>query len=211
MTSIPKASGTAPQSLKLPRWSRLVSDIISPPVVWAVLSLPVALKYTDTLEQALIWGALFSFWICLVPISYVFIQVARGKIGDIHMEQRQERYIPLLITMGSSALVAALLHHLGAPPALVLLALLSLVQVSIIALITFAWQISMHTMSITGVTVASGVIFHLMVGILLVPLVLLVSAARLHLKRHTPAQILAGTLVGGLVPAVLLLLLATTL
>ena len=40
------------------------------------------------------------------------------------------------------------------------------------------------------------------------PLVVLVGAARLRLKRHTPAQILAGTLVGAIVPVVVVLLLA---
>jgi membrane-associated phospholipid phosphatase len=40
-------------------------------------------------------------------------------------------------------------------------------------------------------------------ALLVLPLALLVAAARLNLKRHTPAEILAGTLVGGLIPVLL--------
>ena len=77
-----------------------------------------------------------------------------------------------------------------------------------IALITLMWQISMHAMSITSATIAAGVFFSVGVAVALVPLVVLVGAARLQLKRHTPAQILAGTLVGAIVPVVVLLVIA---
>ena len=80
--------------------------------------------------------------------------------------------------------------------------------ITVIAIITLMWQISMHAMSITSATIAVGVFFSVGSALLLVPLVVLVSAARLSLKRHTPAQILAGTLVGALVPVIVLLLIA---
>jgi hypothetical protein len=66
-------------------------------------------------------------------------------------------------------------------------------------------------MSITSATIAAGVFFSVGVAVALVPLVVLVGAARLQLKRHTPAQILAGTLVGAIVPVVVLLVLNAAL
>jgi membrane-associated phospholipid phosphatase len=42
-------------------------------------------------------------------------------------------------------------------------------------------------------------------ALLVIPLVILVGAARLNLRRHTLSQVLAGSVVGVIVPALLLL------
>ena len=198
---------------KLPKytWARLVSDLISPPVVWAVLVIPVALQYSRTTTEALVWSALYSLFICFIPLGFVAYMVKIGRIGDIHMKERRERLRPLLISIICTTIVWWLLRTGNAPPALPLLALISLIQISIIALITLVWQISMHMMSIAGATIAVGIIFSVGMGLLLVPLVPLVGAARLKLKRHTPAQVIAGTLIGALVPVLLLLWLPLSL
>ncbi len=75
---------------------------------------------------------------------------------------------------------------------------------TLIAVITLGWQISMHMMSITGAVVIVAIIFSVTTALLLVPVVPLVAAARLNLKRHTPAQIIAGTIIGALLPVIFL-------
>lgn len=195
---------------QLPRtsWARLVSDILSPPVIWVALSLTVATVYTPDSGQAIQWAAIYSLLICIVPMLFVGFMVWRGKIGDIHMKERRERIAPLLLTTGGALFACLLLWELKAPPALPLLAFISLVQIIIMTLITLAWQISMHAMGITGAAMAIGMMLNLALALLCVPLIVLVGAARLHLQRHTPAQILAGTLVGALVPIFVVLSLA---
>ena len=198
---------------KLPNytWARAVSDLVSPPVVWALLVIPVALQYSRTPTEALLWSALYSLFICGIPIGFVAYMVKIGRISDIHMKERRERLRPLLLTIICTIIVWWLLRTWNAPPALPLLALISLIQITIIALITMVWQISMHMMSIAGATIATGIIFSVGAGLLLVPLVPLVGAARLKLKRHTPAQVIAGTIIGALVPVLLLLWLPRSL
>lgn len=183
-----------------PSWARIVSDILSPPLVWAAVGLVVGLKYSLTPERGLLWAWIFGLFICLIPILYVGAMVQRGHISDIHMQHRKERYKPMLVTIGSAVVALLLLDGLGAPRVFPLLALISLVQVSLMLLITLFWQISMHMMSITAATVALSAMFAPTIGVIAVPFVVLVGAARLRLKRHTPLQVLAGTLVGGLVP-----------
>jgi hypothetical protein len=185
-------------------WARIVSDVVSPPVVWAVLAIPVAIQYSQTTVNALFWAALYGIFISLIPISYVGYHVWRGNISDIHMKERRQRLRPMLVSILSTATVWLLLKRLDAPSAFPLLALLSLVQITVIAMITMLWQISMHMMSITGAVIATGIIFGVGAALVLVPLVALVAAARLHLQRHTPAQIIAGTILGALVPVILL-------
>jgi hypothetical protein len=185
-------------------WARVVSDIFSPPMVWAVLVIPVALQHADNVQNALFWASLYSLFIALIPVGFIALMVATGRIGDIHMKERKERFRPLLVTISSTIILWWLLRRLNAPPVFSLLALMSLVQITVITVITLLWQISMHMMSIAGATVAIGIIFSVWTAMGMVPLVILVGAARLRLRRHTPAQVIAGTIVGALVPVLLL-------
>ncbi|MDQ7033527.1 MAG: hypothetical protein Q9P01_01450 [Anaerolineae bacterium] len=97
------------------------------------------------------------------------------------------------------------------PPAFPLLALMTLVQMTFIALITLVWQISMHMMSIAGAAVITGIMFSTGSAMAMIPLVMLVGAARLRLKRHTPAQVIAGTIVGAFVPMLMIGLIPTSI
>lgn len=201
---------TSPYDLTIPssrlHWARIVSDVFSPPVVWMALVVPIALQFTEDTMQGLYWALLYALFICIVPLLFIFYSVHTGRIGDVHMKERKERYRPLFVTLISTMCAWALLKAMGAPTALPLLAVISWVQLGVIMLVTFYWQISMHAMGITGATMTIGIVFSIPTAMLTVPLIMLVGAARLRLKRHTPAQILAGTLVGALVPAGLFLL-----
>lgn len=187
-------------------WARLVSNVLSPPMVWAALAFPIAFRFAESQTQALIWACVYTLLVCLLPLGYIALMVKLGRIGDMHMKERRERYMPFIVSILCTTLAWWVLRLLGAPPVMPLLALFSLVQIAVMALITLVWQISMHAMSIATAVVAAGVIFGLGYALAAVPLVLLVGAARLHLDRHTPAQVFGGAIVGALVPVLLLLL-----
>ncbi len=186
-------------------WSHLVSDLLSPPVVWLALVVFVALKHTATLLEAFYWASIFGLLVCVLPTAYIIAMVSMGKIGDLHMRDRAERHRPLVVAIIGTVLAWLLLRMMGAPRVFTLLAIFGLVQISVIALVTLYWQISMHAMGITAAVVAFGVIFDPYLALWGVPLIIVVSAARIHLKCHSAAQILAGSLVGALVPVLLLL------
>ncbi|XWX03530.1 hypothetical protein VZO05_13575 [Aggregatilineales bacterium SYSU G02658] len=192
-------------------WARWVSDVISPPVVWVVVSVMVALAFSDSLLAALYWAGLYSLFVCFVPTAFIFYSVYTGEIGDIHMQYRHERYKPLLVTIVANFLVWGLLHAQDAPMAMRLLAVMSLVEIAIITGITLYWQISMHAMAITGAAMALGLLLSVTLGLLLIPLIVLVGAARLRLDRHTPMQVFAGSMVGVLTPVGLFALIALLL
>lgn len=156
--------------------------------------------------HAFFWWGIFSILICLLPVTFIGVMVWRGKIGDIHMKERRERMVPLGVTLTLTALACLLLYALKAPPVLILLALFSLIQVAVIAAVTTFWQISMHGMGITGATIAVGLIVSSTAALIMTPLIVLVGAARLSLQRHTPAQVVAGFLVGAATPLILLVL-----
>ncbi len=184
-------------------WARLVSILLSPPPVWAIMALPVALRGAASLEQGLLNAGIYILLVSLLPMLYVVLMVCRGQITSLDMPQRAQRLRPFIVSISCTALAWWIFHSSDAPGDMSFLTLCSLALISTIALITLFWQISMHMMSITGVMVAAWAFFGPGWALLVLPFWLLVAAARLRLGRHSPSQLLAGALVGVLVPLTL--------
>jgi hypothetical protein len=181
----------------------LVSHVLSPPIVWAALVCVIAFREAESQAQALLWTAAYGVFVCLLPGLYILWLVRRGVVTDVHLRRRQERPRILLVSAACAGLAWWTLRWLGAPPGIPLVAVITLAMQAIATLISLVWQISLHATSISAAIIATGAFFGLIPALVALPLALLVAAARLHLKRHTPAEILAGMLVGGLIPVLL--------
>ncbi len=189
-------------------WARLISDVFSPPVVWAFMVFPVAFKYAETASSAWMWSLLYVGLLCAAPVAYIAVMVRMGRISDIHIENRNERLLPYLFTLLCALFGWWLMRALGAPAVLPLLLIFSMIQILVMALITLVWQISMHAMSIAGAVVALTIIFGTSYAVISLPLIVIVGAARIDMKRHTVMQVVAGTLLGALLPIAVVFLLA---
>jgi membrane-associated phospholipid phosphatase len=189
--------------LHLP-WARVVSDVLSPPVVWALLAFPIA-HHAATGWYAVLWALLYGTLVCWMPVLYIAWNVRNGNITDLHMKVRRERMRPFLVTLLGTVLACAALWIAGAPRLMPLFAFFTMLQVGVMALITTRWQISIHAMSITGAVVALGALYGLAAGVVLSPLVVLVGTARYRLGRHTASQLVAGGLLGASVTVLLFL------
>jgi membrane-associated phospholipid phosphatase len=88
----------------------------------------------------------------------------------------------------------------GGFPALVSFTFYTSIGITLMSVVTLYWQISLHAMAITSATTIILLFFGMRYALALVPLIPLVSLARLDLHRHTPLQILAGASVGILIP-----------
>jgi hypothetical protein len=185
-------------------WARLTSDILSPPVIWGALAFPIAFREADTREQALLWALTYTVMVCLLPAVYIGLMVWRGRITDLHMEVRRERIRPFIVSLIGTTLAWWMLRLMGAPPLLPNFALVSLVLLGAMFLVTLVWQISMHSMSITCAVVATGALYGPGAALLLSPLIPVVGAARLKLRRHTLAEVVAGVALGGCLTLLLL-------
>lgn len=190
---------------RLRSWPRLVSDVLSPPVIWALLAFPVAYHADGGQGNALIYALVYGTMVCWLPVLYIAWNVRNGNISDLHMEVRAERIRPFVVTLIGSAVALVLLLAVGAPRLMPMFALFSLMQLGLMTLITLVWQISVHTMSISGAVVAAGAIYGVGPALVLFPLVPLVGAARYKLRRHTLSQIIAGAGVGAVMTTLLFL------
>jgi hypothetical protein len=187
-------------------WERIVSNLLSPPVVWTGLILTIAFRYSTSHLQAILCAAVYNGFVCLAPLLDIIWMIRRGSITDIHMKIRRERLLPFFVSILSTALTRMILQLFDAPTIMLIVASIMLAQLFVMALITLVWQISFHTMSITGAVVTIAINFGTMPALLLMPLIPLVGVARLRLQCHTLAQIVAGILIGGILTVVLLAL-----
>src|SRR5258708_35884918 len=125
-------------------------------------------------------------------------------MGDMHMPKREERIRPFIVSIITTSIAVVALYVSSASPIMRLFAISSLIQLTLMALITTMWQISIHMISISGVVVTVGALFGATPVLLTAPLVPLVALARLKLHRHTRSQVVAGIILGALSVSALL-------
>jgi hypothetical protein len=189
-------------SLNRLSWARLTSDLCSPPMVLIFLACFAAVYDSRTHADAWLMAGLFIIGAVGIPFGILGWWVHRGFISDMHMPQRRERFWPLLLELTSTFAVWIILQFVGSYPGIELVTVFLLVETLIGLLVTMYWQISVHAGIMTGAVIIIGLLFGAKIGLLLSPLILLVAAARLHLKRHTVLQVAAGIAVGISVPLV---------
>ena len=177
------------------RAARLFSNVVSPPVIFALLGLAMALAELP-LWPALFWSAVYGFWVSLAPIIYVVYLLRSGRISDLHMSATGERHSPYVVGVLGSITALVLIAAFGGPYLLLCLAIASTITLAALALITYFWLISIHATSISAAALIMGVVYGPWAAILLLPLVAVVSWVRLYLRRHTLAQVAAGLALG---------------
>lgn len=146
-----------------------------------------------------------------VPSLLIYYLYRSGYVKSLQMEELADRRIPYFLTAlvytGVTFLFAFRMEGIStlAPEIGVLLGSISLSILSV-GLISLYWQISAHSVGISGVIGAIAAIMAkfgetdlMLVLALLIILAGLVASARLQLNAHNPAQISAGFAVGLLI------------
>ncbi len=172
-----------------------VSDLFSPPVLSGGLAVLLTRLTTPTWVAALSWSSLYVVVADLLPLAYLLRLLRKGSVSDLHVRVRVERVRPLIATVACMGLALFTALLFSAPLTLRVFLGLSLVEGVVLTIVTLVWQISFHAAAAASLVAASGVIYGLTIALVLVPILLVVAWARLHLKRHTVAQIAAGILV----------------
>lgn len=183
-----------------PRWARAVTEILAP--AHLVIALPPVIGWQATWPDfaGVWWGLAASLFCGVVPYGVILAGVRAGRITDRHVVRRDQRVVPLALAFGSVVAGVAALIVFGAPPPVVVLLLGMLGALVVIVPITVFWKISLHAAVAAGVATALTVTFGPYAGAVGWPLVPLVGAARVALRVHTVGQVIAGALVGCLVP-----------
>jgi membrane-associated phospholipid phosphatase len=181
------------------RTARWLTEVFQPPVVVTVqllISPVVEAGFPGTIG----YGALAALFVCVLPLFVLLGLVRLGKVTDHHVSNRKQRAPVLLMALGSVVAGLVVLQAIGAPRSVLVMVLAIVAGIIVLAAVSPFWKISGHAAAVSS----AAVIFILMLGSAFLPLVLLVPAvgwSRVVLRAHTLAQVVAGSLFGGLVMA----------
>lgn len=188
----------------LVKTARIYSNVVSPPVMFAVLGLAFGL-YALPGWPGFLWAAVYGLLVSLAPILVVLFLLKTGRIAELHMSNTRERNIPYLSAILFAGIAYAIVAGFNGPELLRCLALFNVIELTALAVINYFWLISLHATGAMATAVLVGLVFgwttSLIVGL---PLVGSVCWVRLFLKRHTPAQVVAGLALGTAVVLILI-------
>ncbi|MFE5255894.1 transposase [Streptomyces coelicoflavus] len=153
------------------RSARLVTEVLAPANLVIGVLLVIGWHSTNSLAGAG-WGLLAGVGCGGLPIACTVAGVRRGRWTDKHLKVRCQRWIPLLVTLGSVLLGTGLLLALDAPREVVALVAAMIAGLVLTMAVTVWWKVSVHT------AVASGVAA--------------VGWSWGSLRGHTTAQVIAG-------------------
>jgi hypothetical protein len=178
---------------RLARWLSILFDS-------SLISVPVFLAFgwIGGGLPGMGWATLILLIVTGIPLAYLWIGRKRGWVGDMEMTRRSDRPRFILVSLGSDAF-ALLALWAGQGPQLLSVIVLTYLCLAIVMLtISSFWKISMHMAGAGGFSTALLFVFGLpaLAAFLSLPLV---AWARLHRRKHTPAQLAAGAIAGALI------------
>ena len=176
----------------LVRFARSYSNFVSPPTMYAALGFAVCLSVMP-FWTAIGWGVVYGLLVSLMPILVVLGMLYFGFVEELHMSNTRERRIPYLAAIFGSLVMWGLATYFNLQDRVVHLAIFNLINLVMLFLITIYWLISMHTAGAAAFSALIGVIWGWMPAFLIgLPVLISVTAARIYLRRHSPAQAAGG-------------------
>jgi membrane-associated phospholipid phosphatase len=172
-------------------FAELLSFMFNPPIVAAPAFLTLILLRKPENSLALI--SIAVIFGSLIPLAILYVLARHGTIPDIWASDRETRVIPFSGAICSYVIGSLALAAMRSPAIITCLMLCYVGNTVVMMLISFKWKISVHASGIAGPLTALIYV----VGLTAIPFLLLVVPAgwaRLKLKAHTPAQVVAGAL-----------------
>ena len=173
--------------------ARILSTIFNP--FLTALALFVILADVTAKNTLDFWRLLFlsTFFTSIGPMIYVFWLYSTDRISDLDMSVRSEREVVFSTFVVFYLLGAAALWLIGAPRLMIAAMLGYVASTLIVGYITRYWKISTHALGITAPLVALTLLYGRgpLPFLILIPMV---CWARVYLKAHTIAQVVAGAM-----------------
>ncbi|TWD50566.1 PAP2 superfamily protein [Arthrobacter sp. AG367] len=181
------------------RTARWLTEVFQPPVVVSIQLLISPLTEAG-FPGTMGYGALAALFVCVLPLVVLLVLVRLGKVTDHHVSDRRQRAPVLLMALACIAVGLLVLDTVNAPQSVTAMVLAVVGGVAVLAVVSPFWKMSGHAAAVS----CAAVVLVLMLGAAWAPLLLLVPAvgwSRVVLRAHTPGQVVAGSLFGGVVMA----------
>ncbi|GAA1661514.1 phosphoesterase PA-phosphatase [Catellatospora bangladeshensis] len=189
MTDTAEAVRTGPAD----RAAALLSEMLQPGVFAALL--PPAVGTLTAGVRGALWGLAATVFTAVIPLLIIRSGVRKGRLNSHHIDRREDRAVPLGLSVLSVAAGLGLLTLLGAPAAVRATVAVFGAALAVTTLVNLVWKLSAHaaTVSAAAVTLTAALGAP---GAAAWLLVALVCWARLRLGAHDAAQVAAGVLAG---------------
>jgi hypothetical protein len=196
--------------------AKVISWLFQPllmPLFGTLIFLNLPFYHFNLLPDKVYWYILvcISLFTFVMPVLLILLMLKMGIIRDLELSHKEDRNMPLLITLMLHGANYYFLSKINLPQLYMLFLLSGLISLLVTAGITRFWKISMH---MTGVGGLMGALLlcalfwavDMRLYIAAVAIVAgLIGSARLQLKAHTPAQIGMG-FIAGLLPQLLVVI-----
>lgn len=187
-----KFSGTI--TPKQEKFARVVSVLTQPPLISIPTFILLGLLIPDITEQ-IISDVVCLLFAIIIPlaVTYYYSIKFNNKDGDIY--NREDRYIPLAVGTVSYLIGTFVLYYMNVPAIISVLMFCYALNTFVILLISTKWKISIHAIGIVGPTMALTYAFppYGALPFILLPLIIW---SRYVQRKHTPAQLACGALLG---------------
>ncbi|WP_394163537.1 phosphatidic acid phosphatase [Galactobacter valiniphilus] len=180
------------------RLAHVLSAVASPAVLVSLVLLSTPLRSPSATWGEAVVATIFTTgipWCVLAGMKWA------GKVSDLHVTRREQRW-PLLLVCLASLATGLLILGMGMH-SLSLVSEVSLVLLGLVltGAVTLVWKISLHA------AVAAYCALHVLAGSMLgahvaLCFVLIVAWSRVRIMHHTSTQVTAGAVVGALVSLV---------
>ncbi len=198
--TIIEAPGPKPWHIRI---ARHVSNILAPATISLPFVLLVAFYQARDQLTAFVYACITLFFLSIGPLIYILIGVRLGKLSDLDVSRRSERAGPFLFGIISVTIGWLVLALMNGPKNLQTVLIITAVSGILMMLITLRWKISIHASSLGGAATMLIALY----GAVMLPLFVLlalVSWSRVVLRRHTIAQVVAGSLASIAISVVIL-------
>ncbi len=177
------------------RIARVLSYLFLPPVLNITSFAFVIFSFESEIGSPWKIFLYTSIFTVILPILIFILFLRKGKIADPDARERTERHIPYIVFAVVITVGLLLIPWADHAPEIRTLFIIYLFNLIFLFLVNLFWKISAHTMGAGGFLGTALFVFGVW-GFLALPVVIALAWARLELKCHTPAQIVAGALTG---------------
>lgn len=184
--------------------ARAITELLAPVVLIFVLLLIVGVHSTGDWLRGIWLGMVAAFFAGGLPYLVLIALVRRGRLADRHLTLRHQRPAMMLFGLASVSVGLWAMNAFGAPGELLALVIAMVAGVVVALAISSFWKISIHTACVAGTVTVLAMLVDPVLA-LLAPFVVATAWARVALRDHTVAQVVAGAVVGAGVAAAALI------
>lgn len=155
----------------------------------------IVFRFVDSSLEFVTWLSVSAGLLLGGPALFVGVAYCTGQQADITLRNRHNRIAPLILASLGALVGAFLVINRQLDHSLLLISYILVADLIALTFVTIFWKISIHTTTLTAL-ITLLIIFRGPFFALCFIILPFVCWARFQLRRHTLAQLIAGSLLG---------------